>query len=76
VSQANNATLETQTETVRIQVNGMMCDVSHNHFLQLAFGFLSPEDVDDLPGVNDANRELMKRLFPPVVNGFAGLDWF
>ncbi len=78
VPQAETTRLEALDDTVTLQVNGLACTVSHNHFLQLAFGFLSPADIDDLLSatVDAAGRDLLKQLFPPVVNGFAGLDWF
>ena len=47
-------------------------------FLPLLFGHWLPQTVDERFGasLNEASRDLVKRMFPPTISGLAGLDWF
>jgi predicted N-acetyltransferase YhbS len=75
---AEEAEFDTGPDSVTVRVGALSMDVPQPMFLQLVFGFLAPADIDDYLSVTvgESERDLLKRLFPPTINGLAGLDWF
>lgn len=75
---AANGGAQDGVQDVVLHTGSAMLRLPSTQFLPLLFGLLLPADIDDLPAasVSAADRALLKRLFPPVVNGLAGLDWF
>ena len=64
-------------EGVRLRLASNTLTVPQGRFLQLLFGFLTPREIDETLTDRDIElRDHLKRLFPPVTNQLAGLDWF
>lgn len=76
VAGADAVTLERAADGVRLAVGSVQATISEAAFIQLLFGYWWPADLDDLPDLSEAARELLARLFPHQTQQFAGLDWF
>jgi len=72
-----NASVESEDSCVMLCTGKQYIRVPETLWLQLMFGYLDSEDVDEwFAELHNDERMLLKQMFPPVVNGLAGLDWF
>jgi predicted N-acetyltransferase YhbS len=78
VPEAGDVTCEARRDTVILHIGAAEIVLLQSEFLLLLFGNWLPQDVDEHFGgvMGAAERDLLKRLFPPAINGLAGLDWF
>lgn len=76
VPNAENLMLEAGQETITFRLGSTCIQLAPARLLQLMFGYLTPDDIDEWDSLPSEHRDLLKRLFPPAINALAGLDWF